>query len=168
MSPGECRIDCLSGECCYLPLTSATLGCTPTCKATQPSAFPRGRCRAWVFDFVAVPFNCNYAASQIWETRLKNSCSKNTISFFHRKFFRPPLRVKYKVTSFWIKRLRGKLFYLDPRRPYHAPKVHLAGWDPVMGERGGSCSRRGLTALPCPSRIVVRMCGGSVHRSIPS
>ena len=51
MSPGECRIDCLSGECCYLPLTSATLGCTPTCKATQPSAFPRGRCRAGVFDF---------------------------------------------------------------------------------------------------------------------
>ena len=41
-------------------------------------------------------------------------------------------------------------------------------WDPVMGERGGSCSRRGLTALPCPSRLVVRMCGGSVHRSIPS
>ena len=110
MSPGECRIDCLSGECCYLPLTSATLGCTPTCKATQPSAFPRGRCRAWVFDFVAVPFNCNYAASQIWETRLKNSCSKNTISFFHRKFFRPPLRVKYKFTYFWIKRLREKLF----------------------------------------------------------
>ena len=110
MSPGECRIDCLSGECCYLPLTSATLGCTPTCKATQPSAFPRGRCRAWVFDFVAVPFNCNYAASQIWETRLFYSCSKNTISFFHRKFFRPPLRVKYKFISFWIKRLRGKLF----------------------------------------------------------
>ena len=49
--PGECRTDCLSGECCYLPLTSATLGCTPTCKATQPSAFPRGRCRAGVFDF---------------------------------------------------------------------------------------------------------------------
>ena len=110
MSPGECRIDCLSGECCYLPLTSATLGCTPTCKATQPSAFPRGRCRAGVFDFVAVPFNCNYAASQIWESTQKKSCSKNTISFFHRKFFRPPLRVKYKFTSFWIKRLREKIF----------------------------------------------------------